>query len=67
MQIGACLLFPEPAQGHVPVEVAFCADSEGNGQDWQAKSFRVAVVDGESSYSFRNRRMEPVVLKARVA
>ena len=36
---------PENVLGKVPVKVAFCADSEGNGRDWQARSFLIAVVD----------------------
>lgn len=37
----------ESALGLVPVEVAFCADAEGNGSDWQACSFLTAVADGD--------------------
>jgi len=62
--IGAHLLFPEPAQGCVPVEMAFYADSGGNRQDWQAHTFLMAVVDKDSGFSFLNRRMKPVVVES---
>ena len=62
MLIGAHLLFTEPAQGSVPVEMASYTDSGGNRQDWQAQTFLMAVVDKDSGFSFLNRRMKPVVV-----